>query len=656
MATIHHPGLTPDDTELQMSFEQIKDGIRAAIEYKSAVVATRIAKFLPNDEQLFSALRQVELKTPIVYDILDDEKGVVTQHELDQEAIRNKLLTHKTVVSEFLKSHSDWVLTVSNTFILPNASSSKYKAMAKCFTEVEPQNGGPFPFYKIQDYSKLDSLINTLEEKEAISLSAPDGIGMSTWEAIYELAEACGISSEGDIKFFLGNKGSSSEGYNRPWLQSHSVVGHILTISLYNCFVSVAKSSKRLRFTPGNINEAEDVSFISRPPIEAVLDSLFMIADQGGEVAKTLDQVYYNDIAQQAANGGKGGLPITISQPNQTTIWDLIKAPVLERGDANNILKLITTLTLPAFFMLHEAVEQSETDTVSTMTITELMRLNPRFDTPKVRQKGIKRSDKVAFVNSLILLQNINYPYKTQCKDKNGKIYYEYNSVKVFDYSLVENSRGEIDTIKNLHFTQEYIDKINTNIGLIYGKGFYSLTQDTYQKLDLKIGLLFVQSRQALDDTTHNKPTEISVVDLAKGVFLSYSTNPTVYNGQIEKALDYLVEVGEIGSWHTGQGKGHHKISQSIPESLHLFIYPSENHLRGYITTRQRSAIKKAEKQEQADRRKRLKRLLKGYKSKADLALQLGVTKTVLEALINGTELLCGEIWEKVQELAAEYE
>ena len=523
------------------------------------------------------------------------------------------------------------------------------------FVEAVKKCATPADIWAIRDPSEKDDLAHLNPVVLEVSEFAKS-LGVKPWGGIYQ-RQLTGVDKEtGETRTRLiigADYAPPAEGVNTIDIrQSDYCLYQIILWAIAQLYAPTEKASKR--FTSSNINEETDVTFISKPPIEALTDSLFMLADDPS-VASTLNDIYYNDIQQSGARDGKGGLPITITKPDQLTIFDQLgNMPIAERNDTKAIISMITALTLPSFFMLHQAVEK-EGGFIESLSFTDFMRINPRFNTKKARSKGVKKEHRQALENSVFLLQNVSYPFKTLKTNDKGKRYYDYESVKVFNFTIRTDENHRITELRDVKFTQEYIERLNRYVGLIYGEGFYYLTTDTDQKLDLIIGLLFIKDRKSLDATTHGKPVIIEVDKLAKKVYKSYDTNPTQWNGVVEKALNRLVDVGELGRWHTGKGEDHRKISQQIPESLTLYLYPSKEHLRGYITSPQRKALKKQEQDKNKERIKALKELKRGYRRHERLAKDLGITDIVLTSLLGGQEMINDELWEKIQDLRAEY-
>lgn len=530
------------------------------------------------------------------------------------------------------------------------------------FVEAVRKCGTPADIWGIKDPTESDNLAHLNPVLLAVSEFARE-LGIKPWGSIYQRQQTA-IDDAGEVvlnengepvnNIIIGTEYTPPlEGVTTVDIrQSDYCLYQIILWALVQLYAPSEKANKR--FTSSNINEETDVTFISKPPIEALTDSLFMLADDPS-VASTLNDIYYNDIQQSGARGGKGGLPITITKPDQLTIFDQLgNMPIAERNDTKAIVSMITALTLPSFFMLHQAVEK-EGGFIESLSFTNFMRINPRFNTKKARNKGVDPKHRQALENSVFLLQNVSYPFKTLKTNDKGKRYWEYESVKVFNFKIRTNENHRITELRDIKFTQEYLERLNRYVGLIYGEGFYYLTTDTDQKLDLIIGLLFIKDRKSLDATTHGEPVIIEVEKLAKKVYKSYDTNKTQWNAVIEKALNRLVDVGELGRWHTGKGEDHRKISQLIPESLTLYLYPSKEHLRGYITKPQRKALKKQEQDKNRERIKALKELKRGYRRPERLAKDLGITDIVLTSLLGGQEMINDELWKKIQDLRAEY-
>ncbi len=189
-------------------------------------------------------------------------------------------------------------------------------------------------------------------------------------------------------------------------------------------------------------------------------------------------------------------------------------------------------------------------------------------------------------INSLRLLQNLQYRYKTPVK-KNGKLIgHDLESVKIVDYKLFKDEKtGQITKIKDLRFSRDYLHKFKTTIAIPYGKGVYYLTEFTHQKLDNEIQLLFT-NRTNIKRTTAGEPLVINAKEFKK-IYKDYSI--AVFYNSLPNGLDKLAEVKQIGRWHTKAG-GQTITSRDI-DSQTLYIYPADIH-DALITSDERKAIK----------------------------------------------------------------
>ena len=367
--------------------------------------------------------------------------------------------------------------------------------------------------------------------------------------------------------------------------------------------------------------------------------------------------MYANERERQQNNG----LPVTIDRFEQQALFDDIKV----RGvrDINKILDITTSLTIPAFYMLsghlqelqRESGKQIEDLAIPEMSITEFMRINPRFNTEKARKKGIKPEHKEAAINSLDLLRRVQYPINRPIKKDGKTVGYELDSVKVYDYTLITDADKQITSIRNLRYSRDFLAKYNRILAVPYGDGFYTLTEITHQQLDITIQTLLT-SKANIKRTSAGEPLIIEAKEFKK-IYKNYSLfnfYKTLANG-----LDKLAEVKEVAKWHTAAGG--QTITSADMASQTLYIYPAEIH-EALITTDERKAIK----MEQARRVRDLKSLITKYRKdlKANqsssteymqyLADDLGITQAELVAMQAGDEPINDAMMRAINQLCSD--
>lgn len=630
--------------------------------------------------------------------------------EIDRAEIKQKLASNLTALRAFYDKQKSKNLAVTyyqrvndktaeafkgyfdyNTFkLISNNTAEVYKQAGTARIKIPPENTvvqGSIKGYGLPDKPKLQKALDKLPKAKIllhkdVEIEAKLSYVMGEQKAdipaiaglkqlftdVIELATACNIKDDGTRVLSIGEVEVS---------QTHLEL--LSTASLTLATVQELNGDKKSHYTPPNIRDDTDINYVPKPPIEAINDTLMRLVTEP-DTEQTITKMYSSERDRR----DRGGLPLTIEKYEQQ---DLFKSLEL-RGvkSVKKILDITTALTIPTFYMLgghlqrlqREGGQSLEALVIPNMSITDFMRINPRFDTPKVRAKGIKPEHKEANINALDLLRRLQYPINEPIK-KNGKtVGYRLSSVKVYDYTLVtkvvtqrdkdgkevpvllkdetgkEYEKTEVTSIEDLRYSHDFLAKYNRIIALPFGDGFYALTEITHQQLDILLQAELT-SRANIKNTVDGKPLIIEVKDLKK-VYKNYS----LYNlhNTITTGLNKLVEMGEIGKWHTGAGD---QTIANKPLSQTLHIYPAEIH-KALITSDERAVIK----QEQTRRLRDLKSLITVYrndlKTTADstnhlayLAQDLKIQLTELTAILAKAKPISDELSEAINKIYADY-
>ncbi len=461
---------------------------------------------------------------------------------------------------------------------------------------------------------------------------------------VIDLAKACNIKDDGTRVLSIGDVEVS---------QTHLEL--LSTVSLTLATVQELNGDKKSHYTPPNIRDETDINYVPKPPIEAINETLMKLAEDPA-TEETINKLYIDEQDRIRKNG----LPVRIDSLEQQALFDSLT----DRGikPIKKILDITTGLTIPAFYMLGGHLQRLQRDSdrqiedliIPEMSITEFMRINPRFNTPKALKKGIKAEHKEATINSLDLLRLVQYPINQPIK-KNGKtVGYELSSVKVYDYSLVADKNKKIQSIKNLKYSRDFLDKYNRILAIPYGDGFYLLTEMTHQQLDIYIQGLMT-NKENIKRTVANEPLIINAKEFKK-IYKKY--NPFDFYRTLTNGLNKLAddEIKEIDRWHTKAGG--QTITSQNPDSQILYIYPTTIH-KALITSEERKTIK----QEQARRLRDLKSLVTKYRKDLKtnktssleylnyLAEDLEISTDELQTILAGNQPISDELMHKINEL-----
>lgn len=589
----------------------------------------------------------------------------------DLAEIKAKLLANPDAVKAFYERYKDDYLSETISHILPKQGTKEFKQLA---SHTEANSDGTLLMLKTNESQKritellgsgkvkeLEQALSTdkhrkllLAELEALPTGRAYGLNTDeqdltpAMQGVYELAEAVGIKPAGEV--FITVKEAEAE---RQYTTSHYNTRRVLTAVLARI---KSQTDKRGHYTPPNIRDDTSVNYVPKPPIEAINETLIKLANEP-EAEATITKMYANERERQQKNG----LPVTIDRFEQQALFDDIKV----RGvrDINKILDITTSLTIPAFYMLsghlqelqRESGKQIEDLVIPEMSITEFMRINPRFNTAKARKKGIGKEHKEAAINSLDLLRRVQYPINRPIKKDGKTVGYELDSVKVYDYTLITDADKNITSIRNLQYSRDFLAKYNRILAVPYGEGFYTLTEITHQQLDITIQTMFT-SKANIKRTTAGEALIVDAKEFKK-IYKDYSS--TLFYRTLANGLNKLTEINEISRWHTAAGG--QEITSREPSSQTLYIYPAEIH-EALITSDERKAIQ----MEQRHRLRDLKSLITQYRKDLRqnktssteylkyLADDLAITQAELNGILAGDEPINDELWHKINELCSD--
>ncbi|NCD23541.1 MAG: hypothetical protein EOL90_11475 [Spartobacteria bacterium] len=678
-AKAHHAELkAKGEYEATVSYKPVRAGINAFNKKLTTVTNYRISEFY-KASKVRQALASVKLamhyyKHPAEVTQLDANTATVNRADselIDNEAIKSQLLKHLPAVKHHLESLASDYLAVTEWHKIP-ADNDKAIEPLKAYFEALP-NGG-FKLKSGKQKELLDALAKLpkhtstslmLTEQADAELLLPSGI-----VAVQKLTEQIGIEPVGEVMAYLNSNPATGRhntvigGDGTQYKDNADVITTAIHIShkiaLEYLVATLARmreqADKKGHYTPPNIRDDTSVNYVPKPPIEAINETLIKLASEP-EAEATITKMYANERERQQKNG----LPITIDRFEQQALFDDIKV----RGvrDINKILDITTSLTIPAFYMLSGHLQELQRESgkhieelvIPEMSITEFMRINPRFNTAKARKKGIGKEHREAAINSLDLLRRVQYPINRPIKKDGKTVGYELDSVKVYDYTLITDADKNITSIRNLQYSRDFLAKYNRILAVPYGEGFYTLTEITHQQLDITIQTMFT-SKANIKRTTAGEPLIVDAKEFKK-IYKDYSLSHfyrTLANG-----LNKLTEINEISRWHTAAGG--QEITSREPSSQTLYIYPAAIH-EALITSDER----KVKQMEQRRRLRDLKSLITQYRKDLRqnktssteylkyLADDLAITQAELNGILAGDEPINDELWHKINELCSD--
>ncbi len=365
-------------------------------------------------------------------------------------------------------------------------------------------------------------------------------------------------------------------------------------------------------------------------------------------------------LATERRNKTEQGLPILIQQSFvDAQVAD--KRPQTEQGiatvhhnnlgfaewvtvnDIQQLLKQAGAYALkPALRYLHDHPNGGD------ISLTELMYYDENIKAKYPPSKGIPKSTREQYSNSLRLQLMFRYEIPEKTRNRETKLHY-ISLIK--GMPVVDDNTGLITRVEGLNYGADL--KIYRLLGVIDHKQADFLTSPEAKFLESKIQTLIVYGQQ-LKKTVKGEPLIITVDKLLLGVVKS-DKNPSVYYNWLAKQLNEFTDRELITKWHTEQGGQDIKREVSTKK---LYIYPSKLAQEKYRTpemkTEQDTKAKEAERQQAELQKLRLTELKKAkrqYNNDTDLAQELKLSREQLDSLLSKAVPISLELADKVQNL-----
>lgn len=318
-----------------------------------------------------------------------------------------------------------------------------------------------------------------------------------------------------DIKIATANELEKEENFLVSEYKGDKVVITATTLSLQGfieAILSILKdrhdkrvANARTTNKPLPLRKDYGGDYMAKPPIDMTIADM---ENPNPEKAKTLNKVYRNSQALD----NEGGLLATVSDP---TLFDMLPAQYQEPTKIVSLINRANRRGMVALFryMVNNPEPPAVLDTVelakSYGAYDEQIKKQGRLPTPYLKE----------FITELTLIKGTETYYT----------YYDYElkkemigSVKFFDFDISTDGR----TIKNLHYSQEYIDRLNDQKRVIMHLALpksldYLKTFD--QDIAFKILQRFVgvrgekQQKKRISKTVNGEGIKIEICDLYRG-------------------------------------------------------------------------------------------------------------------------------------------
>lgn len=615
-------------------FNSIPGGIDFVIRHSKTTKVYQISEIVSSDKAFAKALREA----PVKYQVpVEDDQGNVSI--LDQEAVKQKLLSRRglPLARKFFDDKGGWIFSIHHTPQRPEVRTAEYKSISACFELKKDKSGSPVG-YKVKNIDKLLSLVNELPTVETVSLAPDDSsLGLSSWSAFYDLAEACGVKPEGPVVFTIQRPDKDGDYHEHKVTASHRAVLHFMSVALTTlAYEHDAGTATNRNRSVVNVRNPEDHAIIGKPTVTGITD---IIKNNAEKSMETLLKQYRTPEAQEADNGFEVFLNDKQAFPDLFTAENDAKT-------RNKIVKNYMAMQYRALvaFDLWKKDHPNEKE----VKLSDLAKYTPWRG--EVATKGLKPEHRNQLYNGLKMAGAYAYKYITGKKRKkvNGVWKTEYQRDYIYILGRIQSDKvsanGTIISVE-VDYDPKYLEALSLNLGVVMDN-LASVKTETAVLLGGYLCERFVAHQHAT--AVEHKPVRVAAATACDVCGIT-DDNLTHKYATLTKALNELVDAGVIGKWSTATGK---QVIRAVDkESLKLDIWPKDSSV--YITPDQARALKDAEKSQQKAWKKMLDEMTnpkKWYTNFGQLAKDLGITKDQLDLMLGG-EVIEDEIGKRIEAL-----
>ena len=255
--------------------------------------------------------------------------------------------------------------------------------------------------------------------------------------------------------------------------------------------------------------------------------------------------------------------------------------------------------------------------------------------------RSLRPQYRQAILNGLTIAQLMGADYAVEKNKKTGVTRWHkvYLIDRITEYDT--NKKGDVIAVKT-DFTAEYKASLTYNLGVVL---------DGVQNLktpEIKLLATYISDRQVAkqNDTVAGKPITFTADTLCIKAGITDQNITNRYN-TLTKMLDDLQAEGvAVGDWTT---KANNKNITGYNKASHtIYITPTQNLQKAYITKEQTKAEREGYKLEQQARLQALKKYAKDYTDLNALATEMKIDRLELDKLLAGQEPITDILLERI--------
>jgi hypothetical protein len=631
------------DYEQYKIYSSPADGVKDLLKGMATTKYYDISSFY-KPELVAPAIKNIDIADTISYETAQGDTL-----EIDQKAIKQKLADNVGILVGFYSNFEGGKLSEKTSKLLDKKTAeglSKYFELKTVTHKDKDGKSVSITGYVMTDIKALKQAIKSKKPQNFIVYDIVSDTGGTTdissftdhFKRLVELANACGIKPSGGVVMHVGNTVVD---------QTHLQLSRIAI----NTLASIATGGGKRGSLYTNIPD-ETLDGVPLP----VTDSYQVTLD---EITNDPEKVRL--LVKERRNKAERGVPIAVQQSlldaaiadrkptdigaitNEGSLSSLGFAEWVTVNDIQQLLKQAGAYALkPALRYLHD------NPSGGNVTLTELMYYDENIKTKYPPSKGIPKTTKERFSNSLRLQLMFRYEIPEKTRNRETKLHY-INLVK--GVPVVDDDTGLITRIEGLDYGADL--RIHKLLGVIDHKQADFLPSPEAKLLNDKIQTLMIKGQQQ-KKTVQGEPLEISVDRLISGVVKS-DKNIRVYYSWTAKQLNEYERRGLISKWCTEAGG--RDIKASDKSTKKLYISPSEIAKKSYRTPemyKQEQTKQVEARQAEAELQKYRLGLLKDKHkhyigTDLGLAQELGIDINDLNSLLSKAKPITQELAEAIR-------
>lgn len=405
------------------------------------------------------------------------------------------------------------------------------------------------------------------------------------------------------------------------------VLKDITATILRDILVTMIDTAKADRYP----NIRGDMVAIAKPIIDAT--EQFYKIKENPDLLQTLDREYRTEREQQ----DESGLPVAL----QPQLFDTILDNKGELGSWANVDEVIRTFNIAGTTALITCARYlHENPKGGDIKLTDLMAYNAKYKKQKETRRGLAKTDRISFSNSLKMLLGTTWAIKTK-EGKKSKTYTQKYYQLIKANTEHDEKTGDVVAVKDLRFADDFFEIKDSLFYVITPKGLDYLTSPEAKQVALRVQSRFAKEQKY---TIKGKPIQVTRDWLVKGSYkLDTNTNKIAV-----KVLNDMVENKLIAKWTNI--KGTQKLNGYDKDTYKLLLYPTQEAQQSYITKEQRQAEKQANKTRDKLLLTKLKKAIK-LNTKDEIADHLSIETEQLDFMLAGATNIPKNLHSKIENI-----